>query len=164
MCRLVASCRLRFPDIQLKVRSTVFKRIVWATDGSEHADRALALAKSLASEEGATLTAVHVVQRFAGGKSAGTPVHVNAEEVEAKVRLEVAELSGEGLDVSLRVISDIRLSAAEDIADIAGDLGADLIVVGTRGQSAIRGLLLGSVTHRLLHIAPCPVLAVPPAE
>ena len=37
-----------------------------------------------------------------------------------------------------------------------------MIVVGTRGRTALSGLLLGGVTQRLLHIAPCPVLAVPP--
>ena len=36
-----------------------------------------------------------------------------------------------------------------------------MIVVGTRGHTAIGGLLLGSVTQRLLHIGTCPVLAVP---
>lgn len=142
----------------------MFKKIVLATDGSEHADRALALAKSLASEDGAALTVVHVVQRFASGRSAQLPVHADVQEVEAKVRKQVAELSDEGLNVSSKIINDIKLQPGEDIADVARDIGADVIVVGTRGHSAIRGLLLGSVAQRLLHIAPCPVLAVPPAS
>jgi hypothetical protein len=37
-----------------------------------------------------------------------------------------------------------------------------VIVIGTRGHSSIGGLVLGSVTQRLLHVAPYPVLAVPP--
>lgn len=48
------------------------------------------------------------------------------------------------------------------IAERARELGADAIVVGTRGHGPVAGLLLGSVTQRLLHIAECPVLAVPP--
>jgi nucleotide-binding universal stress UspA family protein len=51
--------------------------------------------------------------------------------------------------------------AAQMIADAARDFRADVIVVGTRGHTAIGGLLLGSVTQRLLHIATCPVLAIP---
>ena len=43
----------------------MFKKIVWATDGSENADRALSIAKTLARENGASLVVVHIVQRYA---------------------------------------------------------------------------------------------------
>jgi nucleotide-binding universal stress UspA family protein len=52
---------------------------------------------------------------------------------------------------------------AHVIAGVAGDAKADVIVSGTRGHTAIAGLLLGSVTQRLLHLAHCPVLVIPPA-
>jgi nucleotide-binding universal stress UspA family protein len=50
------------------------------------------------------------------------------------------------------------------VFDVARDVGADVIVVGTRGRGPLAGLLVGSVTQRLLHVAPCPVLAVPIGE
>jgi nucleotide-binding universal stress UspA family protein len=50
---------------------------------------------------------------------------------------------------------------APAILNIAHEAGADLIVVGTRGRSAVAGLLVGSVAHRLLHLSDLPVLVVP---
>ena len=50
------------------------------------------------------------------------------------------------------------------LADHARAGDADVIVVGTRGRTTLAGLLLGSVTQRLMHVSPCPVLAVPSAR
>jgi nucleotide-binding universal stress UspA family protein len=61
----------------------------------------------------------------------------------------------------LKIVGDVGSRPAHEVANTAREVGADLIVVGTRGRTAIGGLLLGSVTNRLLHIAPCPVLVVP---
>jgi nucleotide-binding universal stress UspA family protein len=58
---------------------------------------------------------------------------------------------------------DVMVGAqARPIAEIAAEQGADLIVVGTRGHSGVPGILLGSVTQRLLHLAHQPALAIPP--
>jgi hypothetical protein len=52
--------------------------------------------------------------------------------------------------------------AAHAIVQLAADVHADLIVVGTHGQSDGTSTTLGSVTHRVLRLAPCTVLAVKP--
>ncbi len=137
----------------------MFDTIVWATDGSENADRALSVAKALAHENGASLFVVHIVQRYA--TEAGLARYADEEGVEAKLERVVKELSKEGLNATLKVVNHVGPQPAHAIADAAREAGADLIVVGTRGHAAIAGLLLGSVTLRLLHVAPCPVLAVP---
>jgi nucleotide-binding universal stress UspA family protein len=137
--------------------SAAFDLVIWATDGSENADLALEYAVKLARSR---LLAVHV-KEMGVGRSAGYPVHVDEEEREQKVRRQVDELKDAGVDVELELAAVASGGAAHVIADIARDVGADVVVVGTRGQGLVAGLLLGSVTHRLLHVAPCPVLAVP---
>ncbi|HEY3765556.1 MAG TPA: universal stress protein [Gaiellales bacterium] len=73
-----------------------------------------------------------------------------------------AELETAGNGGELRLIASTAAGGpAHDIAGAAREIGAELIVVGTRGMGPIAGLLLGGVTQRLLHIAPCPVLSVP---
>jgi nucleotide-binding universal stress UspA family protein len=140
----------------------MFKKIVWATDGSKNADHALAVAKSMASEEAAELTVAHVVQKIATSGDTALGWYANEEQVEAKVNQIASELSASGLKASVRIVTHVGLQPAHEIADLARETGADLIVVGTRGHSALAGILLGSVTQRLLHVAPCPVLVVPP--
>lgn len=139
----------------------MFKTIVWATDGSEAADRALAFAKALAVDKGTRLVAVHVKELMVG-RGAGYPVLADEEELVAKIRRQVEEAREAGFDARFELAGGTAGHVAHLIAEAARDAGADVIVVGTRGHGPVAGLLLGSVTQRLLHIAPCPVLAVPP--
>lgn len=140
---------------------SMFQTIVWATDGSESADRAYAYAKALAQGEGKSLIAVHSKERFVGGRSAGYPVLADEEELEAKIKGQVEEARKEGIDATFKLASGPGGHTAHLIADAAEDVGADAIVVGTRGHAPVAGLLLGSVVQRLLHVAHCPVLVVP---
>jgi nucleotide-binding universal stress UspA family protein len=138
----------------------MFNTIVWATDGSDAADRALPYAKSLAEGPGRALVVVHAKELLVG-RSAGYPVLADEDELEAKIRGQVKEAREEGFDATFKLVTGAPPHTAQMIADAAKEVGADMIIVGTRGHGPIAGLLLGSVTQRLLHVAPCPVLAVP---
>jgi nucleotide-binding universal stress UspA family protein len=143
----------------------MFNGIVWATDGSEAADRALEAVRTLASESGARVIAVHTAEYAVGhagvGRAGSMPQHVDEDELQAKIAKQVSELSAQGVNAHSRIVPGEDGGAARIIAAVATEEGADLIVAGTRGHTALGGLLVGSVTQRLLHIAPCPVLVVP---
>jgi len=139
----------------------MFKVIIWATDGSSQAERALPFAKHLAQANGARLIVVHSREIMAG-RGAG-PVRLDEDQVQAALGKQVADLKQQGRAATLQMGEVMAGGAAQVIADIADKEGADLIVAGTRGHGSLTGLLLGSVTHRLIQIAHCPVLVVPPA-
>ncbi len=138
----------------------MFKKIVWATDGSESADRALDLAKELASQNGAALLVVHTVEHFAGPRG-GLETDADEDERQTKIKQQIKDLNDAGVNATLKVVQGGASGAAHTLSDVAAEEGADVIVMGTRGHTPIGGLLLGSVTQRMLHIAPCPVLVVP---
>ena len=140
----------------------MFKTILWATDGSANADRALPYARELAETSGAKLVVAHC-RELLTGRAGGLPVNADEPDLIGKIRSQVAELHAAGIDAHDQIVTTTGLGAPTVIAGIAKDVDADLIVVGTRGHSALVGLLVGSVTQRLLHVAPCPVLAVPVA-
>ena len=137
----------------------MFNRVIWATDGSEHADRALELATSQVSGNGGSLLALHSIQ-YVVAKGAA-PVEVDDDETAAKIKRQVAELQSAGVKAEFRVVESGAHGAAHAIAQVASEEGADLIVVGSRGHTPLSGVLLGSVAQRLASLAPCPVLVVP---
>ena len=139
----------------------MFNKIIWATDGSAAADAALPQVRELAASNGTSVIVLHCEETFVGPRAYGLDVNVDEDDMKQKIRKQAAELESEGLTVTTEFVAGHAGVAAHAIADAAKNDGADLIVVGTRGHTALGGLLLGSVTQRLLQTAPCPVLAVP---
>ena len=138
----------------------MFKTIVLALDGSDGSRRAIPVAVELAKRDNAKMVIAHVEQDIIG--KGGGPIQATEDEIQAEVRRQAKELSGEGIETSVEIRSVMLGGPAHVIEEISDEAGADLIVAGTRGHSPVAGLLLGSVTQRLLHIARRPVLAVPP--
>jgi nucleotide-binding universal stress UspA family protein len=139
----------------------MFTQILCATDVSADGDRALDYARRIAGADGAELHIVHVIEKLATGRAAGQNAYVDEQERYAKLRQQSAEMSESGITTTLHMPHANVGDVADCASRIASDNDVDLIIVGTRGRSALVGAVLGSVTQRLLHVSPCPVLAVP---
>jgi nucleotide-binding universal stress UspA family protein len=135
----------------------MFRKVVWATDGSAAADLALAHATTLAEDAGGELTILHCEEWMPPGPRSGRhPVHVDEDEVRVEVERQAAAVVEAGVNSTVQVVRTGAGGAAHAIADVARGEGADVIVLGTRGYPALAGLLLGSVTQRLLTHRPVP--------
>ncbi len=66
-------------------------------------------------------------------------------------------MTGEGIQCESHLIAQTPSAA---IVEAAEQIGADLIVMGTRGLSGLKHILLGSVAERTVRVAPCPVMTV----
>lgn len=142
------------------------KTILVPTDFSAHAEKALSTAAELAKLFGgakvSVLHAYHVdvpmVSPMAGGYALPQGFY---EELRAQATARVDELveklAAEGIDASGVAL---QTPAALAIVEQAEKLPADLIVMGTRGNTGLKHVLLGSVAERIVRTAPCPVLTV----
>jgi len=138
----------------------MFNNILLAVDGSEYSHRAIEYAKSLTELYGANLWLVHVFSNtsdllgyedfeklYAKRKSAGQAVLDSAKKILGRPTFKVHEELLEG-------------SEADAILSVAEKHQADLIVMGTRGFGAVKGLLVGSVSRKVIHLSNCPVMVV----
>ena len=140
-----------------------FKTIVIAVDFSEHARKALGLGSDLAKQHGA---AVHLVHAFELPMPVLTPYEVALPDnfigdARNAGRRELDALERGLVDAGIDVTSHLR-DGPPDMAidEVAKEVGADLIVIGTRGNTGLKHIVLGSVAERTLRHAPCPVLTV----
>jgi nucleotide-binding universal stress UspA family protein len=139
----------------------VFSTIVVAMDGSDGCRPAVPVAADLARRYDAKIVIVHVDERIAA-KGGVVPVEVNEDEIQRDLREQANQLSEQGIETAVEIRRVLLGGPAHVIEEVADQIGADLIVMGRRGHSPVVGLLLGSVTLRLLGISRRPVLAVPP--
>jgi nucleotide-binding universal stress UspA family protein len=137
----------------------MLKKVIWATDGSPTLEREYPVAKDLVQDSGAKLIVAHAGEMIMTSR-AGVFVD-STETLQATLERTVDDLRQAGLDAELALVKATHANAAQRIADLAQDTGADIVVVGNRGYGPVAAIFLGSFTFRLLQIAPCPVLVVP---
>jgi nucleotide-binding universal stress UspA family protein len=134
-------------------------------DFSDSSSEVLRTATALARTAGSELHLVHVLPDPATdmlGISRGDRGLGAAERLET-TRKTLDELASEVVGPVKRLVGHIRVGKPDlEIAQLASDLRADLIVVGTHGYRGLDRLLLGSVAESLVRHAPCPVLTYRP--
>jgi nucleotide-binding universal stress UspA family protein len=155
----------------------VFRDILVAVDGSAHAERALEEAIELARSTGASLTLVTVAPELSEWflEGAGLPPPVNPAAgvplpTDLAQRREQLTREHHGIldRAQARVPEGVKASVVllegrvgEAIIERIRAAGHDLVAMGSRGHGELRSMVLGSVSHEVLHESPVPVLIVP---
>lgn len=138
----------------------MFKHILVAVDGSEHALRAAQLAGDLARNFGSSLivlTAYEPVHAYKGQPYIQEEINQRlawAEQSQDEAKRKIGEIPGK------LIMETLEGPAAEAILNVVDTRDIDLIVMGTRGLGGLRGLLLGSQSHKVVTHAACPVMLV----
>lgn len=154
-------CTDRHPILMTELRK--FLKVLVAVDGSEYSMNAAEYATSIVKQFGSQLIALHVITSdISTSPSASfTPqmeeIKKNAHEYFEKIR-RIGDKPN--WDIPLRTELIVSSSVVGGIIDFAEKENVDLIVVGTRGKSGFRKLLLGSVASGIVNYAHCPVLIV----
>lgn len=146
----------------------MFERVVVAVDWSEQSEHAIEAAKELGRLSGGEVRLLHVheVERLPphGSGPLASSVGAAASEGEKQAADRLAKASEQVTDAGITATSEIRVSlpgrVAAEIVEEATTWGADSIVIGSRGLTNLAGIILGSTTHKLLHLASVPVVVV----
>ncbi len=130
-------------------------------DFSAYANEVLQAAEGAATSTGSELHLVHVLPLAPGEGLSGSRAdrEIRFAEQLDQTRQALDRLAAGATNGARRVAGHIRVGSPDvEIAQVASDIGADLIVVGTHGNRGLDRLLLGSVAESLVRNAPCPVL------
>jgi len=129
------------------------RRILLATDFSDHAARALGYALSFATEYNAQLTLLHVLEDVGTTKALQERTSAALSQLEKSVPGDIHS--------SYVVKTLVRIGKPyQEIIQLAQEEESDLIILGVRGRNALDLALFGSTTHRVIQLGSCPVLAI----
>ncbi len=149
----------------------MLERVLIPTDGSEAAQKAVTFAVKHLENIPCKVTLLSVVEEpvysafWSDGLIAPEVLMPPPEELREELDKRAEEVLKESAqplrDAGLEVQAKVRFgNPATEIIQEASEGGYDMIVMGSHGRGAIGGFLLGSVSNRVIHHAPCPVLIV----
>lgn len=145
----------------------MFHKILVGVDGSSHAAAALGHAIDIAQTQHASLTLITALQPYHdwySGLAMGGPSVEFVPEVTAALNADARRiLDAAAATVPSDVASETRLvegRVVDVILEAVRNSDHDLIAIGSRGRGDVTSLVLGSVSHNLIHHSPVPVLLV----
>ena len=137
----------------------MFEKVLVAVDGSSFSNAALTAAEGLAAKAGCEVEVVHVHEHdFIPSKAGMSPDLEGMDEAKAVVDTAVERLKAHGVTVTGRLLQARTRDVPRTIIEAAEENGADLIIVGRRGLSSLTGMLVGSVSNKLIHVAKMPIM------
>lgn len=137
----------------------MFEKIVVAIDGSEFSRAALTAAAGFAVKAGSAVDVVHVHEHDLVPSKAGmSPDLETPDEANAVIAAAIQQLKKSGVAAHGHLLQAQTRDVPRKIIDFADESGADLIVVGRRGLSSLTGMIVGSVSNKLVHAAKMPVM------
>jgi nucleotide-binding universal stress UspA family protein len=140
----------------------MFSKILVGVDSSQPAKKALEYASNLVIKNDSKLYIVHVIEEFGGDMQAWEQHDSYVNELRRLSKDLLKENESRAKELGVAKIHTIKEEGnpAEKILQIANDKEIDTIVVGSRGLSTAKEFLLGSVSHKIIHHAKCPVVIV----
>ena len=136
----------------------MFERVVVAVDGSREGGKTVPAAIEIATRFGSNVTVVHIREHTKyEGSDVDLGPDISAEELVEAVADRFREAGVEVGSVVERVGPG---DTPQRIVAVAEEANADLLVMGTRGMTELKSMLLGGVANKVVHHAHCPVLLV----
>jgi len=138
----------------------MFKVILNANDGSPPAFKALEFALDLAQQNKSELHMASVEEVAAFPELIGE-VEAERKNADHRYKQVLKRAKSMAADKGVTLVTHVLIGhPVRSIIDLSGELGADLLVIGATGHSALYERLLGSRADRVIQLASCPVLVV----